>query len=264
MPVLLRKINYLPIWRNYLPVWGVKLFHPSWDRWLYLMLHRLGLMGGLERKTIQQILKPGMSVLDVGGNIGLYTILFSRLVGERGRVSTVEPLPELQESLLKSVEKNQIENVTLLPFAAGSRAGSVWLNRDAINSGNNWISATSTATSALEVPVQRLDGLNWGRPLDFVKIDVQGWEAEVLKGMSGLILSHRPIIMCEIAEASLKAAGSSARELGQLLIDYHYDLCLPQKKGDRIEMEVLSLAALEEKASRVFYFDIIAFPRSTS
>jgi FkbM family methyltransferase len=263
MSGLLRRMNYLPVWRNYLPVWGKKMFHPSGDRWLYLMLHRMGLMGSLERKTIQHILRPGMSVLDVGGNIGLYTILFSQLVGEKGRVVTIEPIPELHESLSKNIENNLIKNVTILPFAAGAQAGFVRMNLDALNSGNNWISAASTANSGVEVPVQRLDALNWEPPFDFVKIDVQGWETQVLKGMSGVIPSRcRPIIMCEIAEASLKAAGSSARDLGQLLLGYRYDVYMPRRKGDEIEMEILNLPGLEEKAARASYFDIIALPSS--
>lgn len=78
MADLLRKINYLPIWRNYMRVWGMQMFHPSWDRWLYLMLHRMGLMSVVERKTIESILRPDRIVLDVGGNIGLYTTLFNQ------------------------------------------------------------------------------------------------------------------------------------------------------------------------------------------
>jgi hypothetical protein len=66
--------------------------------------------------------------------------------------------------------------------------------------------------------------------------------------------------MCEIAEASLKASGSSSRELGQLLIDHHYELHLSRMKGDEIEMDAISLPALEEKAARIHYFDIVALP----
>ena len=56
-------------------------------------------MGKLERAVIQSQVHPGMTVLDVGGNIGLYTLLFSQCVGDRGKVITLEPAPELHRSL---------------------------------------------------------------------------------------------------------------------------------------------------------------------
>ena len=173
----------------------------------------------------------------------------------------MKPVPELRDALEKSIEKNQIKNVKVLPFAAGSQAGLTCFNLDALNSGNNWIATGAKLATALKIPTQRLDTLSLDRPIDFVKIDVQGWEIEVLKGMSGLIRAdQRPIIMCEIHKQFLEVAGASVRELGQLLLDYHYELCFPRRRGERIEMEILSLPALEERAARTLYFDIIARP----
>ncbi len=92
---MLRTLNYAPVWRGYQRVWGFDIHHPSLDRWLYLFLHRLGRMGQLQRQIIESLVRPGMTVLDLGGNVGLYTALFSKCVGPQGNVTTFEPVPEL-------------------------------------------------------------------------------------------------------------------------------------------------------------------------
>jgi len=259
---LIRKINYLHIWRGHQRVWGAEIYHPSYDRWLYLFLHRWGGMGRLERKVIETLIRPGMSVLDVGANIGLYSALFSKCVGPQGKVTALEPVPDLYQALLRTLQLNHLANVEAYAYAAGAEEGTVDLALDAFNSGNNWITPSSGRNGAITAPVRRIDSLNLDRAPDFIKIDVQGWEVEVLRGLSGLLASNpAPAIFCEISLASLKAAGSSARELGQFLLDYRYEIKLPLLREGELEFVPLDLAALEQKAVSTFYFDILAAPR---
>src|ERR1700677_4803640 len=91
MKTLLRSLNYASCWRGYQRVSGQDVFHPSFDRWLYLTLHRWGWMGVLERAVINRFVHPGMHVLDVGANLGLYTIYFCQQVGKTGKVTSLEP-----------------------------------------------------------------------------------------------------------------------------------------------------------------------------
>src|SRR5258708_27788033 len=95
---LLSWFNLLPFWKRTVRVWGLELRSVSFDRLLYLFLHRLGWMGREEKAFLEQRIRPGMHVVDVGANLGLYTLLLSRLVGESGTVVAFEPDPELFES----------------------------------------------------------------------------------------------------------------------------------------------------------------------
>src|SRR5688500_13704019 len=83
--------NQLPLWRGECTVWDFRFTAATFERWLYLRLHRLGRMGRDECAALRKIVRPGMTILDVGGNLGLYTLLLSRLVGPAGRVVTFEP-----------------------------------------------------------------------------------------------------------------------------------------------------------------------------
>lgn len=262
MPSLLRRLNYLPAWHGFHHVWGNDIFHPSLDRWLYLFLHRVGIMGRLEYSVIKKIIRPGMNILDIGGNVGLYTALFSNYVGPQGTVTVFEPVSELYQAIQQTVGKSRLMNVETFPYAAGAANGTVTLALDSLNSGNNWISRNSTESSLGAIPVRRLDTLDIKRPIDFIKIDVQGWEVEVLRGMAGLFQSGlRPIIFCEVSESALAFAGTSSLELGRVLEGYGYDLKFPVLKGRKLNFIPLAAAALQQKASATFYFDILAVPR---
>ena len=260
-----RNLNYARAWRGYQPVWGADIYHPSLDRWLYLLLHRLGRMGQLERQVIEACVRPGMAVLDLGGNVGLYTALFSRCVGPEGKVTVLEPAPELHQALLHTMEKNHLTNIDTYACAAGSMESTADLALDFFNSGNNWIEQNSSQTSSIKIPVRRVDGLSLVRPLDFIKIDIQGWEVEALRGMTGLLTAaYQPTIYCEVCEKALQAAGSSARELGQFFLDHGYALAQPalvRAAGkSRLELRPLGLTALVDEAQKTSYFDILATP----
>jgi len=113
--------NELALWRGECAFWGLRFTAASFERWLYLRLHRLGRMGREERATLEKIVRPGMTVLDVGGNIGLYTVLLSRLVGPAGRVISFEPDPALFALLRENCALNGCTNVEAHNLALGRR-----------------------------------------------------------------------------------------------------------------------------------------------
>jgi FkbM family methyltransferase len=222
-------------------------------------------MGSLERMVIDQFVRPGMHVLDVGANIGLYALYFSRRVGETGKVTSMEPVPELQEALTRTMEKNKIINVEILPYAAGATDGFSRLSLDPLNSGNNWIGAGDEEGQVqISVPARRADGLGLQPVPDFIKIDVQGWEVQALQGMSGFFENgERPVLFCEVSETSLRLAAASSEMLGRSLVDLGYDIYLPLRRGAHLELKPLTLASLGELALRNLYFDVIALDRNS-
>ncbi len=235
---LVLRFNRLPLWKSRQTVWGQRLIVPSADRLLYTTLHRAGLMGGADRRFYEAELRPGMTVLDIGANIGLYTLLFSRLVGPAGRVYAFEPAQELYSALERSCQMNQAVNVTTFPHGLSAESETRRLHRSAFNSGDNRVEAgvaqADESTSAnTEISLRRGDDLLPETLLaDFIKIDVQGWELHALKGLSGLIeRSPRLQIYFEFWPQGLRAAGTEPEELFGFLAERDFKIFHLSKEG---------------------------------
>jgi FkbM family methyltransferase len=174
-----------------------------------------------------QILKPGMTVLDVGANEGLYTLFSARRVGATGRVVAFEPSSRERGKLQHNVTRNHLGNVTVVPVAAGSREGTAALQvASDLHSGHNTLGALiyddAPAVGVEHVPVERLDlavdRLGISR-VDVVKIDVEGAEMQVLEGARRTLAGHRPVLLVEANDQALRAQGTSTDALLAFLRD---------------------------------------------
>jgi len=211
----LEALNRQPWWKTPVATWGGRFQPSSADRLAYLWLHKLGIMGE-DRALLEAQVQPGMVVADIGANVGLYTYLLARCVGESGIVYAFEPNPALFGSLETNCRTNGIANVRLHNVALGAQDDTLTLTRSRFNSGDSRLSPreSSPASGDVQVPVRPLDALLEGQSLDFVKIDVQGWELEVFKGMRGQLAGSRPMrIHFEFWPAGLRRAGSDPAEL---------------------------------------------------
>ena len=177
-----------------------------------------------EQKLLVAFLKPGMTVLDVGAHYGLYTLLASRKVGKKGRVIAFEPSAREMRMLERHIRINRCSNVRAEQFALGSREGVaelfLCLGRDtACNSLRP--PAVSGPTERVQVPVRTLDAyLESSRVdcVDFVKLDVEGAELDVLKGATGLLRRRpRPAMMCELYEVRAGPWGYLCSDVYDLL-----------------------------------------------
>lgn len=128
----------------------------------------------LERRELLRRIEPGGFVVDVGANIGYIALLIADAVGPQGRVLCLEPVPENLRELRRNIELNRLDQIEVLPIAAGDRDGKV-----RIASGLNGV--VSEHTGDLEVDLRRLDSLDVPCP-SLVKIDVEGYELTVLHG----------------------------------------------------------------------------------
>jgi len=115
-------------------------------------------------------------IIDVGANIGYYTVLMAKFVK---KVYAFEPEKEAFEILKKNIKENNLKNVVLFNKAVGSKRGSKFLKTDSENFGNSRIVTSNTKQVTRIV---RLDEVIKEK-VDLIKIDVQGYELEVLKGM---------------------------------------------------------------------------------
>jgi len=140
----------------------------------------------LEKQSIiKRFVRPGMTVFDIGANAGFYTLAFSRLVGEEGHVWAFEPLAENASNILRHVNLNGLNNVTLLQAAVADRNGIVGFNIGESNS----VGTISQTDASYKVPAVALDELIAdGVPIpDLIKMDVEGAESLVLNGAKELL-----------------------------------------------------------------------------
>lgn len=204
------KLNHLPCWAREVEVWGNRITATSLDRLLNLYLHHLGVRGGPEKRFLAQHVRPGMQVLDIGANQGLCTLLLSQIVGKEGHVFAFEPDPVLFYSLRKHCEENGAVNLELHNIALGHKPGVMKLYRCQVNSGDNRLAKSRHPGwfEEVEVHVAPLDSILDATRIDFVKIDVQGWEYQVFLGMERILRESPGVkIFFEYWPLGLKSAG---------------------------------------------------------
>jgi len=158
--------------------------------------------------VLRHVLKPGWWMLDVGANVGFTTLLGARLVGP-GKVICFEPNEVAAARLRKNIALNRLTNVEFHEFGLGAADGSAALNQEA----HHGVSSMRTGAGA-EVPIRRGD--QFAPPADvpmLVKIDVEGFELEVLKGMPNLLARDNAVFLIEVTDRWLRQAGGSADAL---------------------------------------------------
>lgn len=130
--------------------------------------------------------QPGMTVWDVGASFGYYTLLMAEKVGPDGHVHAFEPNPSMTALLKQSVAVNGFNpRVTIHQFALGAEDGVLRLHVDQESVGGAFLSPdeASSGTTPVPVAVRRLDGLlSADHTVDFLKVDVEGFEASVMAG----------------------------------------------------------------------------------
>ncbi|HLM66817.1 MAG TPA: FkbM family methyltransferase, partial [Longimicrobium sp.] len=143
-----------------------------------------------QTRLFEQHIRPGGTVLDVGANVGYYTLLASVLAGDAGRVHAFEPEPRNAEFLRRHAAINRRANVTVRQAAVSDRAGTA---RFDFGSGSG--TGRLAHAGAIEVRTLRLDDYctEHGLAPTAVKIDVEGAEVAVLEGARGMLERYRPV-----------------------------------------------------------------------
>jgi FkbM family methyltransferase len=252
------RFDISPVWQQ-LPE-GVGVFLYSDD-----MLSARLLAGNFElpqRRLLGEILKPGMRFVDAGANLGVYTAIAAKVVGEHGRVYAFEPSKREWGRALKTVRANKLTNVELIRTALADRDGTVSLNVcDAACAAYNslgsvtHVSAVGHVSHVEQVPSQSLDSFVGNKGLDgvdVVKIDVEGSEELVLLGGKKLFASEgAPVDFCELSDLTAPGLGSSAERVWDLLNSYGYSTYAIS--GDDASYKLSPC----ERAARTEYQDIV-------
>jgi FkbM family methyltransferase len=184
----------------------------------------------IETAFVRRQVTKGMSVLDVGANLGWFTANLARLVGTNGRVDAFEPRSDLMDLLTKMIAENRLTNVTTHHFALGSEKYEgrvIWSVHDINPGGTHLVSSDFVMPDIITEPVivKTLDSCISHR-VDFIKIDVEGSEFLVFKGAQRILSEDRPVILVEINPSNLlRTSGISATEFGLFVEKLDYRLC---------------------------------------
>lgn len=173
----------------------------------------------------------GRVVFDIGAYQGMHTLFFASRVGARGEVVAFEPHPGNFDRLVTNVALNAFHNVTALPVGVAAEPGELTFTTSADpgrTSANPDIGAALTGdVRTLTVPVTSVDVEREVRqlpPPDFVKIDVEGLELDVLKGMHRTLTEQSVELFIELHGAGLERKRSNSAAVAALLLDAGYSL----------------------------------------
>jgi FkbM family methyltransferase len=182
----------------------------------------------------RQVLKPGELFIDVGANVGSYTIWAAELGAD---VIAVEPAADTFALLVENVELNgyRVSVIQAAAAAAGGTAGFT-AGRDTAN--------CLDAGGPAQTTVVTVDSLIGGRTVAGMKVDVEGFEIEVLRGCARALSEQRlRLIQLEWNMASLRAVGGDRREVADLLAGYGYELYRPDRGGRLVPLTDLGFGA---------------------
>ncbi len=155
-----------------------------------------------EIECLRSIARRGATVMDVGANVGVFTISLAQAVGPSGKVIAFEPLPLNVERLKSNIALNHLDNIHVYELALGEREGELTLQlaRDGAFVSAVEVSAQQATGYTITAPVSRLDAV-WqgaGSPdVALVKVDVEGAELAVLAGSEALLASCKPDLLLE-------------------------------------------------------------------
>jgi FkbM family methyltransferase len=216
-----------------------------WEMWLTIFFARH--------------LRPGMTVIDVGANFGYYSVLFGALVEDTGHVYSVEPNPAVATRLRRSIDLNGFTSrTTIVEAAAGAVHGAAVMlyapHGDPKNA--TVVSSSDMASSELgttyKVQQVRLDEAASGSPrIDFVKIDAEGAEEDVIAGMTGILKRDHPGLILEFNAARSRDPGGFLDHLQAIYSRMRYI----EYSGDAVSVTASQLVSERRGEDWLLYFD---------
>jgi FkbM family methyltransferase len=190
------------------------------------LIYLLGERYIAEAIVIRELIKPGMRIVDVGANIGYYMLLFAQLAGPKGSIVAVEPSPENLPELKLNVTYNNLHNVEIIAKAVGAERKRIGL-LSGINSG-----VTKNDRASFFVEQDLIDNIAT-TAVDFLKIDIEGYEEYALFGAVRVISQDRPILFVEVHPGHVVQYGSSVHRVVNFLFRYYESMTVIEQSYPR-------------------------------
>lgn len=200
------------------------------------------------------------SVIDVGAHIGRHAIPLAQLVGREGIVHAFEPIPYIRNLLIQNLDQAGISNVILYPFALASEPAPIQFHYIPNLAGQSGIKArhtydqTPAETQLLDLYAWRLDDLLRNTDVDFIKIDIEGGELDMLKGAVQILKIARPVVSFECGAAAFLGYHDRPEEIFRLFHERGY--AVYSILGEQMPDE----QAFKEASYAQNFWDYVAFP----
>lgn len=192
-------VNLIPLPYNFLPVQvaGYTMHAHRFDRYLALWLLKLRQLEPYDSDLIAELCQPGMVAIDIGANLGYYTLLLAQRVGEMGKVWAFEPDPDNFASLTKNITTNYYRNIIAIPSAVGAKTEHAQLYVSTAHGGDHRIyNPSEKGRAVIDIDMAALDDFFApGTRIDVIKMDIQGAEGLALAGMQRVLAENSNIIL---------------------------------------------------------------------
>lgn len=233
---------------------------------------------GLELQTLTVLtryLKEGHRFIDVGANVGVFSVLAAKIVGEKGHVYSFEPSLRSIPLFEENIHRHKVEEIVeLFPVAVGGEAGesNFRIYENSLVSGFGSAPATSFPGQLLSeacVPVVNLSKVV-GEPVDVIKVDVEGFELEVLRGAEDLINRNvNTIVIFEFNPSALSSAAKSPGELIEFFSENEWDLLVLDDPNSRTVGRTLKTFdrlrwEIDSTNDPMWFINILAIRKSNS
>ena len=213
-------------------------------------------MSDLEPELCKKTIKKGMTVLDIGANIGFFTMLFAKLVGKEGKVFAFEPDPNNFRLLKKNIETNKYTNVVCVNKAVSNKTapGTLFISEE--HHGDHRIFDPNDKRTSIDIQTISIDDfIKEDTTVDFIKIDIQGAEYLAFEGMEKTLKKAQHIsIISEFCPALLKKAQTDPMELLTKIKNLGFNIKYLDE--DKNSIEQASLSDIIEKCHNEKYVNL--------
>lgn len=254
---ILIKLRISPLFRIRQNSFFLKFYPSSMSRVLWVDQYLSQESYTQEQQFFKRYLRPNDVVVDVGANIGFFSLIFSVLVGKYGKVYAIEAHPRIYKYLQGNIALNRAENVHTFNVALGNRSGVVSFSNDKSDD-RNFI---TTDGSGITAPIRKLDELEIeNESISLLKIDVEGYEKFVIEGGENLLQKVQCVYFESIEENFLKF-GYVLDDLISLLTGHGFQILAVQ--GNKV-WSILSKQYLQSCRDLAAVREIDAFLERTN
>ena len=220
---------------------------------LYAVYKQYFEAGPIDR--LREFVPNGSLVIDVGANVGFFSLRFAKWVGDRGKVVSIEPEDQNYDSLISALKRNGLlSRVDALKAVAAAVPGMMFLEINPLHPADHKLSRDG---SGLPVAAVTLDDLVQDKghlKLSLIKIDVQGAEMLVLEGAAGILKASGPPLFVELQEDGLRKFGTSVAAILAHLSHHGYEAYWLMRTGPH---KKASPAEIHARVARVGYVDVL-------
>lgn len=220
-------------------------------------------------ETVRSLLRPGDTFVDIGANLGYFTLLAARCVGDQGSVIAFEPSPENCRLLHRSLSQNGFKNVQIFEKAIAEAAQCVSFSSGLPHSNARLL--RSEELHGLEEWYAQVDAVSLDDALqdivtriDLIKIDIEGAEPRAWQGMQKMVQRYRPIILTEYSPELIRETSSCEPRIYLEQLWHGHNIAIIEQSGNMREVSTLDEiveAHAGAAASGGTHLDLVARPR---